>query len=112
MVSAQEKSDLHKRAEAADPKEHIATARSLYIHAFNDYYNRGQMKLGVECATKAASLYYSRENYYKEAFDLLRRADDAINSSQKDSQAEKAAMRREERRELQDVHYFSTRSSS
>ena len=80
MVSAQEKSDLHKRAEAADPKEHIATARSLYIHAFNDYYNRGQMKLGVECATKAASLYYSRENYYKEAFDLLRRADDAINS--------------------------------
>ena len=92
MVSAQEKSDLHKRAEAADPKEHIATARSLYIHAFNDYYNRGQMKLGVECATKAASLYYSRENYYKEAFDLLRRADDAINSSQKDSQAEKAAM--------------------
>ena len=92
LVSAQEKSDLHKRAEAADPKEHIATARSLYIHAFNDYYNRGQMKLGVECATKAASLYYSRENFYKEAFDLLRRADDAINSSQKDSQAEKAAM--------------------
>ena len=34
-LSAQEKSDLHKRAEAADPKEHIATARSLYIHAFN-----------------------------------------------------------------------------
>ena len=92
LVSAQEKSDLHKRAEAADPKEHIATARSLYIHAFNDYYNRGQMKLGVECATKAASLYYSRENYYKEAFDLLHRADDAINSSQKDSQADKAAM--------------------
>ena len=92
LVSAQEKSDLHKRAEATDPKEHIASARSLYIHAFNDYYNRGQMKLGVECATKAASLYYSRENYYKEAFDLLHRADDAINSSQKDSQAEKAAM--------------------
>ena len=92
MVGAQEKSDLHKRAEAVDPKEHIATARSLYIHAFNDYYNRGQMRLGVECATKAASLYYSRENYYKEAFDLLRRADDAINASDKDSQADKAAM--------------------
>ena len=94
MVSAQEvnKSDLHKRAEAVDPKENIATARSLYIHAFNDYYNHGQMRQGVECATKAASLYYSRENYYKEAFDLLRRADDAINSSEKDSQADKAAM--------------------
>ena len=94
MVSAQEvgKSDLHKRAEAADPKTHVADARSLYIHAFNDYYNRGQMKLGVECATKAASLYYLRDNFYKEAFDLLRRADDAINSSQKDSQADKSAM--------------------
>ena len=94
MVSAQEvkKSDLHKRAEAVDPKENIATARSLYIHAFNDYYNHGQMRQGIECAVKAASLYYSRENYYKEAFDLLRRADDAINTSTKESQAEKAAM--------------------
>ena len=94
LSQAQEtkKSELQQRAEAVDPQQNIATARSLYIHAFNDYYNRGQMKLGVECATKAASLYYSRENFYKEAFDLLRRADDAINSSQKDSQAEKAAM--------------------
>ena len=94
MVSAQEvkKSDLHKRAEAVDPKENIATARSLYIHAFNDYYNHGQMRQGVECAVKAASLYYSRENYYKEAFDLLRRADDAINSADKESLSEKAAM--------------------
>ena len=86
------KSELHKRAEAVDPKENIASARSLYIHAFNDYYNHGQMRQGVECAVKAASLYYSRENYYKEAFDLLRRADEAINSSEKDSQTDKAAM--------------------
>ena len=93
-ANAQEekKSDLQKRAEAVDPKENIATARSLYIHAFNDYYNRGLMRQGVECAVKAASLYYSRENYYKEAFDLLRRADDAINSAEMDSQAAKAAM--------------------
>jgi len=94
IVNAQEmkKSELHKRAEAVDPKENIASARSLYIHAFNDYYNHGQMRQGVECAVKAASLYYSRENYYKEAFDLLRRADEAINSSEKDSQTDKAAM--------------------
>ena len=93
-LNAQEdkKSDLQKRAEAVDPKENIAMARSLYIHAFNDYYNHGQMRQGVECAVKAASLYYSRENYYKEAFDLLHRADDAINSAEKESQAAKAAM--------------------
>ena len=94
MVCAQEveKSDFHKRAEAADSKEHVADARSLYIHAFNDYYKRGQMRQGIGCATKAASLYYSKENLYKEAFDLLHKADDAINSSRNVSQADKAAM--------------------
>jgi hypothetical protein len=90
-VVAQEvqKSDLQKRAEAVDPKQNIASARSLYIHAFNDYYNKGQIRQGVECAVKATTLYY-KENFYKEAFDLLHRADDAINSS-KQSASEKAA---------------------
>jgi len=37
IVEAQEKSDLQKRAEAVDPGKNIASARSLYIHAFNDY---------------------------------------------------------------------------
>ena len=41
IVVAQEKSDLQKRAEAVDPGKNIASARSLYIHAFNDYYNKG-----------------------------------------------------------------------
>jgi signal transduction histidine kinase len=91
FVSAQDeqKSDLQKRAEAVDPSKNIATARSLFIHAFNDYYNKGNIKQGVECAVKATALYY-KENYYKEAFDLLRRADDAINSG-KQSASEKAA---------------------
>ncbi|SEW26550.1 Histidine kinase-, DNA gyrase B-, and HSP90-like ATPase [Prevotella sp. khp7] len=91
FVNAQEvqKSDLEKRAEAIDPKQNIASARSLYIHAFNDYYNKGQIGQGVECAVKATALYY-KENFYKEAFDLLRRADDAINSS-KQTASDKAA---------------------
>ena len=84
-----EKSDLQKRAEAVDPKQNIASARSLYIHAFNDYYNKGKIGQGVECAVKATALYY-KENFYKEAFDLLRRADDAINSGNQ-SPSEKAA---------------------
>ena len=88
-VAAQEKSDLQKRAEAVDPGKNIASARSLYIHAFNDYYNKGQIHQGVECAVKAATLYY-KENFWKEAFDLLRRADETINAG-KQSAAEKAA---------------------
>ena len=81
-IHAQEaqKSELHKRAEAVDPQQDIAKARSLYIHAFNDYYNKGQIRLGVECAVKATPLYY-KEGFWKEAFDLLRRADETINAS-------------------------------
>ena len=88
-IVAQEKSDLQKRAEAVDPSKNIASARSLFIHAFNDYYNKGQIHQGVECAVKAAGLYY-KENYWKEAFDLLRRADETVNAG-KQSAAEKAA---------------------
>ena len=56
------KSELHKQAESIDVKENIAKARSTYIHAFNDYANRGEIKLATECATKATALYY-RENF-------------------------------------------------
>ena len=92
FVSAQEaqKSDLQKRAEAVDPKKNIASARSLYIHAFNDYANKGQIRQGVECAVKATALYY-KENFYKEAFDLLRRADQVIIAG-KQSSNDKAAL--------------------
>ena len=92
FVNAQEsaKSELEQKAEAIDPKKNIAGARSMYIHAFNDYYNKGQIHKGVECAVKATALYY-RENFYKEAFDLLRSADNAVNSGKNMSPGEKAA---------------------
>lgn len=90
MAQEAQKSDLHKRADASDPKENIAQTRSLYIHAFNDYANRSDVKQGVECAVKAASLYH-KENFYKEAFDLLRRADQVVNESQKPSNEKAAA---------------------
>ena len=72
-----QKSELQQRAEAVDVKQNISSARSLYIHAFNDYINKGQTRQGIECAVKATALYY-KENFYKEAFDLLRRADQTI----------------------------------
>ena len=92
FINAQEvkKSDLQQKAEAIDPKKNIAGARSMYIHAFNDYYNKGQIHKGVECAVKATALYY-KENFYKEAFDLLRNADNAVNSGKNMSPGEKAA---------------------
>jgi signal transduction histidine kinase len=91
FVHAEEvqKSELQQKAEAVDPQKHIASARSLYIQAFSDYANKGQMRQGVECAVKATALYY-KENFWKEAFDLLRRVDQTIISS-KIPTSEKAA---------------------
>ena len=85
-----QKSDLHKRAESIDAQANIAQARSTYIHAFNDYANKGQVMLGVQCAAKAAALYY-KENLYQEAFDLLRRVDQTISSSKLSSSEQAAA---------------------
>ena len=92
FINAQEvkKSNLQQKAEAIDPKKNIAGARSMYIHAFNDYSNKGQIHLGVECAVKATALYY-KENFYKEAFDLLRSADNAVNAAKNMSSGDKAA---------------------
>ena len=91
IVCAQEvqKSDLHQRAETADKEGSIATARSLYIHAFKDYTGQGKTQQGVECGVKATALYY-KENFYKEAFELLRRVDQAINDNQQEAAAVKA----------------------
>ena len=93
-VSAQEaaKSALQQRAEAADENKNIATARFTYIRAFEDYVNKGQMKQGVECGVKATALYY-KENYYKEAFDLLHRIEDQISADKKSDNKGKAALR-------------------
>ena len=82
LANAQEsnKSELHQRAESIDSKKNVGSARSMYIHAFNDYVNKGQVAQAVECAVKATGLYY-KDNFWKEAFDLLRRVDQVILSS-------------------------------
>ena len=90
LVSAQqvEKNEQHQRAEAEDAKGNIAPARFMYIRAYEDYANYGKIQQSVDCGAKAASLYY-KENYYKEAFELLRRVDQTINSSAEKSESKK-----------------------
>ena len=81
-----QKSELQQRAEAEREQGHVASGRYYYIRAYEDYAKRGQMAQGVECGVKATALYY-RENYYKEAFDLLRRIDQNIDASKSGSVA-------------------------
>ena len=93
VITAQtvQKSSLQQRAEADDKNGNIASARFYFIRAFEDYANKGQMKEAVDCGTKATALYYKKENYYKEAFDLLRRIDQTIIASKKNA-AQAAAL--------------------
>ena len=97
-INAQEaqKSELQQRAEAEDARGNVATARYLFIRSFEEYVKNGQTMAGTACAVKAAALYH-KENYYKEAFDLLRRADQAI-AAGKDAESARAAM-----------HYLTTK---
>ena len=83
-VMAQQKSRLEQQAADAAAKGSVATARYTYIRAFEDYANKGQLRQATECGAKATALYY-KENYYKEAFDLLRRIDQTIAAQEKSS---------------------------
>ena len=109
-IGAQEKSELHQRAEAVDPKQDIAKARSLYIHAFNDYAGNGQTALAVECGVKATPLYY-KDGFYKEAFELLRRVDQVITSSSQPAN-EKAALHYQVTKERMQMYMRLRKSAS
>lgn len=93
VVNAQDvkKSELEQRAEAADQKKNVAEARFTYIRAFEDYMRAGKLDQGVDCGVKATALYY-KENYYKEAFDLLRRIADSVTHASGVTEAQKAGL--------------------
>ena len=92
VVNAQEaqKSELHQRAESDFEKGNVASARFHFIRSFEDYDKKGDLKSGMECAARGTAMYY-KENYWKEAFDLLRRADQEVDASGKNAK-EKAAL--------------------
>ena len=77
-LKAQSQADNHmKMAKEALAKKEYTTARSLFLHAYNGFAASSQYEKATECAVQTAALYH-RENYYKEAFDLLRGADQQI----------------------------------
>ena len=112
VAHAQEaqKSALQQRAEADNEKGDIASARFHFIRAFEDYAGKGQIRQGVECGTKATALYY-KENYYKEAFDLLQRIEQAIQSTEQDG-SKKAALKYLTVKERLEMYIRMRRSAS
>ena len=91
IAQESKKSELQQHAEADSEQGNVASARFHYIRAYEDYVRNEQLRQGVECGVKATAMYY-KENYYKEAFDLLRRIDQTIADKAK-SDADRAALR-------------------
>ena len=83
MMHAQETqmSALQQRAETSLKDNKTADARYHFIRAYEEYMNKGNYQAGTECGVKAVALYY-KENYYKEAFDLLSRIEQNIKGDQ------------------------------
>ena len=81
FAQEQQKSELEQRAETESKNGNTASARFYFIRAFEDYAGKGQMKQAVVCGVRGAALYYQKENYYKEAFDLLRRIDQSVTAA-------------------------------
>lgn len=78
VTRAQSQADNQmKMASEALAKKEYTTARSLFLHAYNGFAANAQYEQATKCAVQTAALYH-RENYYKEAFDLLRGADQQI----------------------------------
>lgn len=57
-------------------KEYIK-ARYLFLQAYNAFATQDKYAQAVECGVNASALYH-RENYYKEAFELLRGAEQVV----------------------------------
>lgn len=113
IVCAQEqKSELQQKAESADKEGTVATARYMYIRAFEDYVGKGLMKQAVDCGIKATGLYYKKDSFWKEAFDLLRRIDDNINANQQSSPSDKAALHYQVTKERLQMYIKMRKSTS
>ncbi len=74
--------ELMKQAQEQLAKKEYIKARYLFVQAYNAYSAAENYDGTVECSVGAAVLYY-RENYYKEAFELLHNADLLVYAGEK-----------------------------
>ncbi|WP_308756144.1 ATP-binding protein [uncultured Bacteroides sp.] len=79
---AQNRADeLMKQAQESLAKKEYIKARYLFLQAYNSFASQEKYAPAVECGVNASALYH-RENYYKEAFELLRSAEQLVGSGE------------------------------
>ncbi|MDE6349106.1 MAG: sensor histidine kinase [Bacteroides sp.] len=83
---AQSRADeLMKQAQESLAKKEYIKARYLFLQAYNAFSTRDQYENAVECSINASALYH-RENYYKEAFELLRSTEQVVTAGEQKSE--------------------------
>lgn len=79
---AQNRADeLMKQAQESLAKKEYIKARYLFLQAYNVFASQEQYAHAVECGVNASALYH-RENYYKEAFELLRSIEQLVGTGE------------------------------
>ena len=68
---------LMKQAQESLDKKEYTKARSLFLRAYNGFATAAKYEQATQCGVQVTALYY-RENFYKEAFDMLRSTDQMI----------------------------------
>lgn len=82
QVHAQNRADeLMEQAQENLAKKEYIKARYLFIQAYNAFSKQDKYDKAVECGINASALYH-RENYYKEAFELLRTSELVIETGE------------------------------
>lgn len=76
--------ELMKQAQENLAKKEYIKARYLFLQAYNAFSSQEKYDKAVECGVNASALYH-RENYYKEAFELLRGAELLITAGEQKS---------------------------
>ena len=66
--------ELMQQAQTNLKQKEYIKARYLFLQAYNAFSSQEKYDKAVECGVNASALYH-RENYYKEAFELLRGAE-------------------------------------
>lgn len=73
--------DLKKQAQESLEKKEYIKARYLFLQAYNAYSAAKDYENAVTCGVNASALYH-RENYYKEAFELLAGAEQLVTAGE------------------------------
>ena len=82
QVYAQSRADeLMKQAQENLAKKEYIKARYLFLQAYNAFAAQEKYSQAVECGVNASALYH-RENYYKEAFELLRGTEQLVGTGE------------------------------